>query len=90
MGRRRSDLSGPVNIGSGDPVAVRDIVKRIGAILDRLDLIKLGALPYNRCDPTFICANNQLVTENTTWVPHYNLDDGLRDTVEWWRGHLRI
>ena len=29
----RSDLSGPVNIGSGQPVAVRDIVTQIGLIL---------------------------------------------------------
>ena len=84
----RSELSGPVNIGSGKPVTVRDIVTKIGTILDRPELITLGALPYNASDPMFICANNRRLTENTSWVPRYDLEQGLRHTVEWWRAHL--
>lgn len=41
-----SDLRGPVNIGSGRPVTVRSIAERIGALLNRSDLIDYGALPY--------------------------------------------
>ena len=86
----RSDLSGPVNIGSGKPVALRDIVTKIGAILDRPDLIVLGTLPYDASDPMFICANNRRLTEHTTWVPRYDLDQGLRHTVEWWQHWLAV
>ncbi len=85
----RSDLSGPVNIGSGQPVAVRDIVTKIGNILNRPELIALGALPYSASDPMFICANNRRLTENTTWVPQYDLEQGLRHTIAWWQAHLR-
>lgn len=84
----RSDLSGPVNVGSGNPTAVRDIANRVGAILNRPELIALGALPYNPSDPMFICANNQLLTRNTAWVPQYDLEQGLRQTVEWWQHRL--
>ena len=83
-----SNLSGPINIGSGKPVAVRDMVTRIGTILDRLDLIALDALPYSESDPMFICANNCRLTEHTTWVPRYNLEQGLRHTIAWWQRHL--
>ena len=84
----RSNLSGPVNIGSGEPIAVRDIVTNIGAILSRPELIALGVLPYSVSEPMFICANNRRLTENTTWAPRYELEQGLRHTVEWWQTYL--
>lgn len=84
----QSSLSGPVNIGSGKPVAVRDIVTKIGAILDRPGLVALGALPYDTSDPMFICTNNRRLTENTPWLPSYDLEQGLRHTVEWWQKHI--
>ena len=42
----RHRVAGPVNVGSGRGVAVRDLVLEIGALLGRPDLIELGALPY--------------------------------------------
>lgn len=86
----RSSLSGPVNIGSGKPVTVREIATRIGAILDRPDLIALGARPYSASDPMFICANNHRLTENTAWTPQHDLERGLRHTIEWWHRHLEV
>lgn len=80
-----SDLSGPVNIGSGKPVTVREIVTTIGALLHRPHLVELGGLPYEPSDPMFVCADNRLLVENTNWVPRYNLEQGLRQTVDWWQ-----
>ena len=80
-----SDLSGPVNVGSGRPMAVRKIVTTLGEIAGRPELVRLGALPYRDSDPMFVCANNLLLTETTGWVPRYSLEEGLKDTVAWWR-----
>jgi nucleoside-diphosphate-sugar epimerase len=82
----RSSLTGPVNVGSGRPVAVRDIVTTIGTILDRLDLLAIGAIPYSPSDPWFVCANNRLLVDQTGWAPRYGLEDGLRQTIAWWQG----
>ncbi|RJQ38990.1 MAG: NAD(P)-dependent oxidoreductase [Dehalococcoidia bacterium] len=84
-----SRLTGPVNIGSGRPVAVRDVVTRIGTILGHPELILLGAIPYSAKDPMFICADNRRLKNNTDWVPHYDLEKGLRNTIEWWRERLQ-
>ena len=84
-----SDLSGAVNIGSSEPIAVRDIVARIGAITGRPELIRFGALPHNPSDPTFICADNRLLVEQTTWSPRFGLDQGLQHTVAWWNARVR-
>ncbi|HXG30081.1 MAG TPA: NAD(P)-dependent oxidoreductase [Thermodesulfobacteriota bacterium] len=84
----RSGISGPVNIGSGRPVTVRDVVLKIGSIVGRPDLIVLGAIPYSGSDPRFICADNRLLTEGTGWSPSYDLDDGLRHTAKWWESRI--
>ena len=80
-----SPLLGIVNIGSGRPVTVRDIVATIAAILDRTLLVHFGARPDNPTDPPFICANNRRLVEGTGWTPRFDLESGLRDTVAWWQ-----
>ena len=84
----KSNLVGPVNIGSGKPVTVREIVTTIGSILNRPELIALGALPYSSSDPMFVCANNRRLTENTDWAPRFGLEQGLHHTIEWWHSRL--
>lgn len=81
----KSKISGSVNIGSGKPVTVREIVNKIATILKCSELIALGAFPQKVSDPMFICANNRLLTEGTGWAPQYDLEGGLSHTVEWWK-----
>jgi nucleoside-diphosphate-sugar epimerase len=80
----KSGLTGPVNIGSGKPVAIGELALNIGAILERPDLIRLGDLPYREGDPMFVCANTQLL-QSTGWRPKFDLQSGLKQTIEWWR-----
>lgn len=84
----RSNLSGPVNVGSGVPISVREIALRVGVITGRPELVRLGDLPYRRGDPMFVCANTQRLVDATGWTPRYSLDEGLRQTIEWWQAHL--
>jgi nucleoside-diphosphate-sugar epimerase len=87
-----SDVRGPVNVGSGRPVSVGDVAMRIGDLLGRRDLVALGALGQKRDEPAFVCANNRLLRERTSWTPRYadeSLEEGLRSAIDWWRGELR-
>ena len=83
-----SPLQGAVNLGSGDPIRVLDIVETIAAITGRRDLIDVGARPENLVDPPYVSADNRRLVEETGWRPHYTLAAGLADTVEWWRRTL--
>jgi len=83
-----SDHSGPVNIGSGRPVEVREVVRCIAGVLDAEDRVRFGARPDSPSDPPFICANDQILREELGWTPRFGLEDGIRDTVEWWAGRL--
>jgi UDP-glucuronate decarboxylase len=84
----KSRLSGAVNVGSGDPTMVKDVVLSIAAMLNRPDLIALGARSTESSDPMFVCADNRKLTDGTGWIPKYDLQRGLHGTIEWWRKRL--
>jgi UDP-glucuronate decarboxylase len=79
-----NDLHGAVNIASGSPVTVRDLVLRIGEIVGRPELIELGVLPYPPGERMAIWADNRRLVESG-WSPRFGIDDGLAETVGWWR-----
>lgn len=80
-----SGTQGAVNIASGQAVAVRELASRIGDLLGRRDLIDFGALPGPTNEPPVIRADVRRLTQEVGWYPLYNLDSGLRQTVEWWK-----
>jgi nucleoside-diphosphate-sugar epimerase len=76
-----SDIAGIVNIGSGHPVTVREIISTVSSLLGKPELIRFGARPENPTDPPFICANNRRLVEGTGWSPRFELRAGLEDTI---------
>jgi nucleoside-diphosphate-sugar epimerase len=80
----RAELVGAVNVASGEPVTVATIAKRIAAILDCSERLRLGALPYAAGDPMFVLGDNRRL-RSTGWSARWSLDDGLADAVRWWR-----
>jgi len=82
----RSDIEGPVNIGSSQPLSVAALTRQIAALLERPELLQLGATPRPPGDPQFICANTDRLQRETGWKPRYDLRSGLEATIDWWRG----
>jgi nucleoside-diphosphate-sugar epimerase len=80
-----SSVTGPVNIGSGEPVTLREIVLRVGALVGRPDLIELGAIPPAPTDAPVVVADMTHARERLGWAPAFDLERGLTDTIEWWR-----
>lgn len=79
-----SEVQGPVNVGSSQPVAVRDVVREIGQQLGRLELIHFGARD-SRSETPRLWANTQRLVEEVGWTPHYDLTRGIEQTIQWWR-----
>jgi nucleoside-diphosphate-sugar epimerase len=82
-----SDVTGPVNIGSGEPVAVRTVVETVAEIVGRPDLIRLGAKPTPANEPRQLYADVGRLRNEVGWSPRIGLRQGLADTVAWWRGN---
>lgn len=80
-----SDLRGPINIGSGAPVAVKTLINYVAEFCGRSDLIRLGTRPLAASEPTQLVADNSRLRDELGWQPKIKLGDGVADTVNWWR-----
>jgi len=84
-----SDVQGPVNLGSGKPVVVRDLLQEIGRQTGRPELIRLGARNSNSAIER-LWANTQRLEKEVGSLPRLTLADGIKQTIEWWRRRLPV
>jgi UDP-glucose 4-epimerase len=75
-----------IDFGSGEMTSIRNVVDRIGSLLDSPLQPQLGALPDRPMEPV-VRADIQRSFELTGWRPATTLDAGLKRTVEWYRLH---
>lgn len=80
-----SNVTGPVNIGSGRPASLKSIIYRIAEKLNATNLIQLGALPSTANDAPLVTANIKRLSEEVGWQPSHNLNHGLDETIDWWK-----
>jgi nucleoside-diphosphate-sugar epimerase len=83
-----SDVEGPVNIGSGNAVAVRDLVSLIGEAAGHPALVRFGEIPQRPGDPPLIEADVGRLRDEVGWRPAVSLEEGIRETVEWWKTNV--
>jgi nucleoside-diphosphate-sugar epimerase len=83
-----SGVSGPVNIGSGEPISIAQAVSELARQAGRADLLRLGALPSREDDvPTLIPDISRLRNE-VGFRPMLTLAEGLQKTLMWWDRRL--
>ena len=83
-----SGIEGAVNIGSGTAVTLREMIVTIGRILGREDLLKLGAIPSRANDAPLVVADVERLINEVKWQPRFSMEEGLKQTIEWWRHTL--
>jgi nucleoside-diphosphate-sugar epimerase len=83
-----SDVTGAVNISSGQSLEVREIIYQIADQLDGRELVRLGALPAAGDEPPLLVGDTLRLKREVGWTPGYSLSDGLAETIQWWREHL--
>jgi nucleoside-diphosphate-sugar epimerase len=78
----RSDVTGPVNIGSGSPLRIGDIARHIAETLGRPDLLTIADGP---AEHLMVCANIARLRDEVGWRPARGIMDRLDETIRWWR-----
>lgn len=81
-----SKIQGAVNISSGTPVKLRVIVEKIAELMSYKEEIKYGAVKPKFEEPFVVGCNDRLINE-VGWEQKYTLEDGLKQTIEWWRNN---
>lgn len=82
-----SDVRGAVNIASGDPRRLRDIIEMLGTAAGNLDLVRFGGRPPAPNDPPCLAAAVSRLTNEVGFRPRYRLEQGIISTVDWWKAN---
>ena len=80
-----SDVTGAVNIGAGEAVAVRAIAEALAAAAGHPELLDVGAVAQRDGDPEEIAADVTRLRDEVGFVPAIALAAGIAETVAWWR-----
>jgi nucleoside-diphosphate-sugar epimerase len=83
-----SEVTGAVNIASGEPVTLSSIIRTIAERLDRPDLVRMGAIEAQVDEPPVIVGSNARLEREVGFEPRYNLQAGIDASIDWWRKHL--
>jgi len=83
-----SRVEGAVNIASGRPVSIKDLVMMIARKLGHPELVRMGAIPAAKDDPPVLLADVRRLNDEVGWRPEGDLDAWLGRTIEWWRQNL--
>lgn len=76
-----SPVEGAVNIASGQPTAVRDVITALAAALGRPDLVRLGARARPADDPDLIVADVTRLHKEVGFRPIHDLASGVAATL---------
>jgi len=83
-----SEVTGAVNIGSGQPIAIKDVVYKIADVIGRSDLVQLGAIPSAAKEAPLLVADVTRLSNEVGWLPKSNLESGLRQAIIGWKNQL--
>lgn len=80
-----SEITGVVNIASGKPVSIKEVVYKIGEKFGHPEMIRLGAIPASPQEQKLLVGEVGRLSNEVGWLPKYDLDTGLELTIDWWK-----
>ncbi len=83
-----SDLTGAINIASGNPVSLKQVVNQIATKLSGEELVQFGARPTPENETPFVVGDIRRLSNELGWMPRNDLSSGLDKTIEWWKQDL--
>jgi len=79
-----------VNIGTGRDISIKELVKKIVDQMGRTREIKAERrrIRPEKSEVMQLIADIRLAKKLFKWAPRYTLEDGLRETIEWYERNL--
>jgi nucleoside-diphosphate-sugar epimerase len=77
-----SVTEGAVNIASGRPVALKDLIETAAELVGKPELVRLGAIAAPADDQPLLLANTTRLNREVGFEPKYSLRDGLKETIK--------
>lgn len=79
------ELTGPVNVGSGTSMTLRELAMQIAERTRAVDLLEVGARPTPPGEPPALVADVRRLREEVRWSPSVGFGERLDATIDWWR-----
>ena len=76
-----SDYNGPVNVGSGVGITIKDLVSLIAEKMDKKDMVDFD-LPTPPNDYPMVVAETGIINSVIDWQPEYTLEQGIEATIK--------
>lgn len=79
-----------VNLGTGRDISIKELVEKILSQMRRGGEIKVEGrrIRPERSEVMQLIADTRLAKKFFKWIPRYTLEDGLRETIEWYEKNL--
>lgn len=84
-----SEITGPINIASGIPITIKDVVYIIADQLNGRDMLQFGALQAGKDEPTLLTADIRRLKYDVGFVSKYSIEAGLEQTIDWWKTNIK-
>lgn len=83
-------LGRPINIGNGKDISIGELFHKLKGLTGSSAELQRdpGRVRPEKSEVNRLLASAEFARETVGWTPEYSLDDGLRQTIEWVRGHL--
>jgi nucleoside-diphosphate-sugar epimerase len=76
---------GAVNIGTGTPRRLSEVASRVGEMMGRPDLIRIGAIKLRADEPAMLVANPRRLSAEVGFQPRHSLDEALLASINFWK-----
>lgn len=83
-----STLTGSLNIASGIPVTIKNLVLTVANQLGNQELLKFGNLPSHPDEPELLTADITRIKNDLHFLAQYGMEEGLQQTIAWWKTTL--
>ena len=83
-----SQIDGPINIGAGERISIGSLLDEIARQIGRPELLRLGARSAPAGEPALLVPDIERLQGEVGWRPRFKLNDGIADTIDWWRRNL--
>jgi len=77
------------NVGTGNVMSFKSFVEKIEEAIGSKALISWGVVPYRKNELFYSKADISRINKILGWHPEISLDQGLLNTVHWYRNHRK-
>lgn len=78
-----------INVGSGEPTKIAQLVSHVEGLLGCAGLARRGALAYRTGEQMEYWLNISKAEQLLDWTPKVPQEEGLRSTIEWYRNECK-